>query len=149
MRVVVQRSEAASVVVDGKTVGKIEGGLVLLVGVKAGDSDQDVTYMADKIAYLRVFEDDDGKMNDDVRSKGGAILSISQFTLYGDVRKGRRPNYMDAARPEEALARYEQLNDALRGYGLRVETGQFGTMMQVHMVNSGPVTILLDSERKF
>jgi D-tyrosyl-tRNA(Tyr) deacylase len=149
MRVVVQRSREASVVVDEDTIGKIDFGLVLLIGVKVGDGLQDAQYLAEKIAHLRIFEDEDGKMNHDVLSVGGAILSISQFTLYGDVRKGRRPNYMDAARPEEALALYEALNKALRSYGLRVETGKFGAMMDVHLVNNGPVTILLDSARQF
>lgn len=149
MRVVVQRSREASVVVDEDTIGKIDFGLVLLIGVKVGDGLQDAQYLAEKIAHLRIFEDEDGKMNHDVLSVGGAILSISQFTLYGDVRKGRRPNYMDAARPEEALALYEALNEALRSYGLRVETGKFGAMMDVHLVNNGPVTILLDSARQF
>lgn len=149
MRVVVQRSGIASVTVDGRTVGEIDSGLVLLVGVKVGDTALDVKYMADKIAHLRIFEDEDGKMNHDVLAVGGSILSISQFTLYGDIRKGRRPNYMDAARPEEATERYEQLNAALRAYGLQVETGEFGAMMRVQLVNDGPVTILLDSERQF
>jgi D-tyrosyl-tRNA(Tyr) deacylase len=149
MRIVVQRSRQASVTVDGAVVGQITHGLVLLVGVKAGDTEEDIRYMAEKVAHLRIFEDDDGKMNLDVLQVGGQVLSISQFTLYGDVRKGRRPNYMNAARPEEALQKYEQFNEALRSYGLLVETGRFGAMMDVALVNDGPVTILLDSERNF
>ncbi|QSO52492.1 D-tyrosyl-tRNA(Tyr) deacylase [Alicyclobacillus curvatus] len=149
MRLVVQRSGPASVVVRGETVGQIDHGLVVLVGVKNGDTTQDVRYLADKLVHLRVFEDDEGKMNHDVLSVGGAILSISQFTLYGDVRKGRRPNYMDAAPPSEASERYEEFNAALRDCGVQVATGVFGAMMDVHLVNDGPVTILLDSEKRF
>jgi D-aminoacyl-tRNA deacylase len=149
MRIVVQRSRQASVTVDGTVVGQITHGLVLLVGVKAGDTEDDIRYMAEKVAHLRIFEDDDGKMNLDVLQVGGQILSISQFTLYGDVRKGRRPNYMNAARPEEAIEKYDLFNEVLRSYGLVVETGRFGAMMDVALVNDGPVTILLDSERNF
>lgn len=149
MRVVVQRCSRASVTVHGEVAGEIGQGLLLLVGIKHGDSDEAVQYLAEKVAHLRIFEDDQGKMNHDVLSVGGSILSVSQFTLYGDVRKGRRPNYMEAARPEEATERYEQFNQALRGYGLEVQTGRFGEMMDVSLVNDGPVTILLDSERNF
>lgn len=148
MRLVVQRSGPASVVVAGHTVGEIEKGLVILVGVKVGDSIDDVRYLADKVAHLRIFEDADGKMNHDLLTVGGAVLSVSQFTLYGDVRKGRRPNYMEAARPAEAEPLYEAFNEALRELGIDVATGTFGAMMDVHLVNDGPVTILLDSERK-
>jgi len=149
LRIVIQRSKQASVQVDGRTTGAIFFGLVLLVGVKVGDTLQDVTYLAEKVAHLRVFEDADGKMNRDVLAVGGEILSISQFTLYGDVRKGRRPNYMSAARPEDAEPMYNQLNEALRSHGLTVHTGVFGAMMDVSLVNDGPVTILIDSERAF
>lgn len=149
MRVVVQRSGPASVEVDGAVVGKIPRGLVLLVGCKVGDTKDDVRYLADKVAHLRIFEDGGGKMNDDLLTVGGAVLSISQFTLYGDVRKGRRPNYMDAAPPRDALPLYEAFNEALRDMGIDVETGRFGAMMNVHLVNDGPVTILLDSEKRF
>lgn len=149
MRVVVQRCSEARVTVAGEVTGQIQHGLLLLVGVTHGDADSDVQYLADKVAHLRIFEDEAGKMNHDVLEVGGSILSVSQFTLYGDVRKGRRPNYMGAARPEEAVQRYEQFNEALRAYGLVVETGRFGAMMDVSLTNDGPVTILLDSERTF
>ncbi|MBF8378842.1 D-tyrosyl-tRNA(Tyr) deacylase [Alicyclobacillus mali] len=149
MRVVVQRSGPARVRVDGEIVGAIDFGLVLLVGVGKDDGPEDVRYLADKIAGLRIFPDEDGKLNRDVREVGGAILSVSQFTLYGDARKGRRPSYADAAPPEMAESLYDALNDALRAEGLRVETGRFRAMMQVELVNDGPVTILLDSKRQF
>ena len=149
MRVVVQRSQIASVVVEGKVVGQIEHGLVLLVGIKEGDNLADVEYLAEKVAHLRIFEDETGRMNLDILQTGGQVLSISQFTLYGDVRKGRRPNYMMAAAPEHAEPLYKQFNERLQNLGLHVETGVFGAMMDVQLVNDGPVTILLDSERKF
>ncbi|MBX5436496.1 MAG: D-tyrosyl-tRNA(Tyr) deacylase [Alicyclobacillaceae bacterium] len=149
MRIVVQRSRSASVRVDGRVVGAIDRGLVVLVGVKAGDTEADAAYLADKVVHLRIFEDDSGKMNRDVLETGGAVLSVSQFTLLGDVRKGRRPNYMAAAPPEAAHALWERFNERLRGFGLRVETGVFGANMEVSLVNDGPVTILLDSERLF
>ncbi|KPV42282.1 D-aminoacyl-tRNA deacylase [Alicyclobacillus ferrooxydans] len=149
MRLVVQRSGPASVVVAGQAVGQIEKGLVILVGVKAGDGVDDARYLADKVAHLRIFEDAEGKMNYDLLTVGGAVLSVSQFTLYGDVRKGRRPNYMEAAPPGEAEPLYEAFNQTLRELGIEVATGTFGAMMDVHLVNDGPVTILLDSERKF
>ncbi|WP_029420964.1 D-aminoacyl-tRNA deacylase [Alicyclobacillus macrosporangiidus] len=149
MRAVVQRSGPACVRVEGEVVGRVDFGLVVLLGVRAGDTEDDARYLAEKIAHLRVFADAEGKMNLDVREAGGSILSISQFTLYGDARKGRRPNYMEAARPEEAEPLYEQFNEYLREWGLRVETGRFGAMMEVSLVNDGPVTILLDSQRLF
>ncbi|MCL6547961.1 MAG: D-tyrosyl-tRNA(Tyr) deacylase [Alicyclobacillus sp.] len=149
MRIVVQRSRAASVAVDGRVVGAIDFGLVLLVGVKAGDGEAAVAYMADKVAHLRVFEDHEGKMNRDILEVGGSVLSVSQFTLFGDVRKGRRPNFTAAAPADEARAVWEAFNERLRTYGVRVETGEFGAMMQVALVNDGPVTILLDSDRTF
>lgn len=149
MRIVVQRSKQASVVVGNHCVGEISRGLVLLVGIKEGDTLSDIQYLAEKTAHLRIFEDDTGKMNLDVLQTGGEILSISQFTLYGDVRKGRRPNYMLAAAPEHAEPLYHEFNERLRQYGLTVHTGVFGAMMDVFLVNDGPVTILLDSERQF
>lgn len=148
MRAVVQRSGQANVTVDGRTVGVIDRGLVVLLGVKAGDSLEDASYLAEKVAHLRIFEDHDGKMNLDVQAAGGQVLSVSQFTLYGDVRKGRRPNFMQAAPPDLALTLYEKFNEFVRSYGLTVETGEFGAMMDVALVNDGPVTILLDSERQ-
>ncbi|WP_274650037.1 D-aminoacyl-tRNA deacylase [Paenibacillus humicola] len=146
MRVVVQRSKRAAVTVCGETVGEIQGGLVLLVGITHEDTEADVRWMADKISGLRIFEDEAGKMNRSVVDTGGSVLSVSQFTLYGDCRKGRRPNFMAAARPEHAESLYEAFNGALRGAGLPVETGRFGAMMDVSLVNDGPVTLILDSK---
>lgn len=146
MKVVVQRSKAASVSVDGKQIGAISHGLVLLVGITHEDTEQDLKWMADKLAGLRIFEDEQGKMNIDVVEAGGQILSVSQFTLYGDCRKGRRPNFMDAARPEQAERLYLQFNELLKAKGLVVETGQFGAMMDVQLVNDGPVTLIVDSK---
>lgn len=148
MRAVVQRSGRASVMVGDRTTGAIDYGFVVLLGVRDGDTEADAHYLAEKVAHLRVFEDESGKMNLDLDAVGGAVLSVSQFTLYGDVRKGRRPNYMQAAAPDVARDLYEAFNEALHGYGLRVETGEFGAMMSVELVNDGPVTILIDSERQ-
>jgi D-tyrosyl-tRNA(Tyr) deacylase len=145
MRIVVQRSKRAHVEVEGLTVGSIEFGLVLLVGVTHEDTEQDARYAAEKIAGLRIFEDETGKMNLSVVEAGGDILSVSQFTLYGDCRKGRRPNFMAAARPEQALPLYERFNEHLRELGLKVETGTFGAMMEVMLINDGPVTLIVDS----
>ncbi|MEK3720996.1 D-aminoacyl-tRNA deacylase [Paenibacillus sp. FSL H8-0034] len=145
MRIVVQRSKQASVVVDGVTVGSIRNGLVLLVGVTHEDTEQDTRYAAEKVAGLRIFEDETGKMNLSITETAGQILSVSQFTLYGDCRKGRRPNFMAAARPEQAEPLYEQFNEHLRRLGLQVETGVFGAMMDVALVNDGPVTLIIDS----
>lgn len=149
MRCVIQRVTSASVTVEGETVGAIGRGLMVLVGVCAGDTDQDVKYMADKVPNLRIFEDDQGKMNLSLKDVGGDILAVSQFTLYGDARGSRRPSFIQAARPEEANARYEQLIAAWRAQGLRVETGRFRADMQVVLVNDGPVTILMDSAKTF
>lgn len=146
MKVVVQRSKEAKVTVDGETVGRIERGLVLLVGVTHEDTEEDARYLADKIAGLRIFEDDSGKMNVSVQDIGGQILSISQFTLYGDCRKGKRPNFMAAAKPEQADPLYEALNQRLREHGILVETGVFGAMMDVELINWGPVTLILESK---
>ncbi|RID85257.1 D-tyrosyl-tRNA(Tyr) deacylase [Peribacillus asahii] len=146
MRVVLQRSKAAKVVVAGETIGEIERGLVLLVGVTHGDTAEDAAYLAEKIVNLRIFEDEDGKMNHSLLDVGGSILSVSQFTLYGDCRKGRRPNFMDAARPEEAEVLYERFNEELRKRGVHTETGQFGAMMDVQLTNDGPVTLILESK---
>lgn len=145
MRVVVQRCREARVNVAGVTVGAIGPGLMLLVGVTHGDTEQDAAYLAEKIAGLRIFEDEAGKMNLAVTAIGGAILSVSQFTLYGDCRKGKRPNFMAAARPETAEPLYERLNELLRAKGLTVETGVFGAEMDVELTNWGPVTLIVDS----
>lgn len=146
MRVVVQRSKGASVTVAGEVTGQITKGLVLLVGVTHADKHEDAVYLADKIANLRIFEDEDGKMNLSLMDVGGEILSVSQFTLYGDCRKGRRPNFMDAARPDQAVELYEVFNSLLREKGIRVETGKFGAMMDVELINDGPVTLIVDSK---
>lgn len=146
MRVVLQRSREAKVEVDGEIVGAIEKGFVLLVGITHSDTLEEAKYLADKIAHLRVFEDENGKMNQSILDREGAVLSISQFTLYGDTRKGRRPNFMDAAKPEQAKVLYDQFNTLLRSHGLTVETGIFGAMMDVQIINDGPVTLILDSK---
>ncbi|MFC5700463.1 D-aminoacyl-tRNA deacylase [Cohnella faecalis] len=146
MKVVVQRVSQARVTVEENVVGEIGYGLLLLVGIGHEDGDADLAWMADKLAGLRIFEDEDGKMNLSVVDSKGAILSVSQFTLYGDVRKGKRPNFMAAARPEQAEALYERFNAMLRERGLQVETGRFGTMMDVSLVNDGPVTLIVDSK---
>jgi D-aminoacyl-tRNA deacylase len=145
MRVVVQRSKEASVTVDGETVGSIKKGFVLLVGVTHEDKEEDALFLADKIANLRVFEDDAGKMNLSLLDQEGEILSVSQFTLYGDCRKGRRPNFMEAAKPEHAVKIYDAFNRFLEAKGLKVETGKFGAMMDVQLTNDGPVTLILES----
>ena len=145
MRVVLERAKQAQVSISGRVVGQIEHGYVLLVGIGLEDTREDVDRIAKKIVQLRVFEDEAGKMNLDIRQIGGAILSISQFTLYADCRKGNRPSFVNAARPEIAEPLYDYLNQVLRKeYGLEVETGVFGADMQVELVNDGPVTILLD-----
>ena len=149
MRCVVQRVSRASVTVEGKTTGEVEKGYMVLVGVEQGDGEADMRYCAEKVAGLRVFEDGEGKMNLSVKDVGGAVLVVSQFTLLGDARHGRRPSFSNAARPEEANALYEDFCQALRAAGIRVETGVFQTHMEVSLVNDGPVTILLDSRKGF
>lgn len=149
MRAVVQRVRRAKVQVGGQTTGEIGLGLLVLLGVGQGDTQQDATYMAEKIAGLRIFEDEQGKMNRSVRDAGGSILAVSQFTLYGDVRRGKRPSFDDAAPPEPARKLYEFFVEQIRASGLCCETGQFQQMMQVELVNEGPVTILLDSKKNF
>lgn len=149
MRAVVQRVSKASVTVSGRVVGEIGLGLLVLLGVSKEDAQADADYLAEKIAGLRIFEDADGKMNQSVLDVGGAVLAVSQFTLYGDVRRGRRPSFDDAARPAEARALYEAFASQIRRRGLRCETGEFQAMMSVALVNEGPVTILLDSSKSF
>lgn len=149
MRAVVQRVSRCCVTVDGEVVGEIEAGLLVLLGVSKGDTEAAADYLIEKIIGLRIFEDAEGKMNLSVQDAGGAVLVVSQFTLYGDVRRGKRPSFDAAARPEEAKKLYEYFAGKIRGAGLRCETGQFQAMMEVELTNSGPVTILLDSEKQF
>jgi len=149
VRAVVQRVSRASVTVEGDVVGQVGRGFVVLLGVSREDDEAAADYMADKIAGLRVFEDEAGKMNRSIQEVGGAILAISQFTLYGDVRRGRRPGFDRAGRPEQAEPLYERFVARLREMGLHVETGRFQTHMEVELVNDGPVTILVDSEKVF
>ena len=149
MRCVVQRVSEASVAVNGETVGAVGPGLMVLIGVSTEDTDADLKYMTEKVPNLRIFDDENGVMNRSVLDAGGGILAVSQFTLYGDARGGRRPSYIRAAKPEEANAMYERLVEAWRGKGIHVETGIFRTDMKVSLVNDGPVTILLDSEKVF
>jgi len=147
MRVVVQRCSRAEVRIDGERVGQIEKGFVLLVGITDTDSHEQADILAKKIAQLRVFEDAEGKMNLSLNEVGGAVLSISQFTLYGDCRKGNRPSFIRAARPETAAPLYDYFNNILRmRYNLHVETGRFGADMKIDFINDGPVTILLDTD---
>ena len=149
MRCVVQRVKEASVTVAGETVGKIGPGYMVLIGVSVEDTEKDVHYMADKVPNLRIFEDAEDKMNLSLKDVGGEILAVSQFTLYGDARGGRRPSFIAAARPEAANELYEQLVASWREQGIHVETGRFRTHMEVGLVNDGPVTILLDSMKGF
>lgn len=149
MRAVVQRVAEARVEVDGQVVGAIGRGLLVLLGVGEGDGAEDLAYLADKIAGLRIFEDEQGKMNLSVTEVGGAVLVVSQFTLYGDCRKGRRPSFTPAAAPETANRLYEEFVQRLRIAGLEVATGVFQAHMGVHLLNDGPVTLLLDSRREF
>ncbi|MEW6524065.1 MAG: D-aminoacyl-tRNA deacylase [Bacillota bacterium] len=149
MRAVVQRARAGKVTVDGRLVGAIGQGLVVLLGVGRDDTPKEALYMADKIANLRIFEDTAGKLNRSVLDVGGQVLSVSQFTLFGDCRKGRRPSFTAAASPEDATRLYEVFNDALRALGLEVATGEFRAHMVVTIENDGPVTLMLDSEKSF
>ena len=146
MRVVVQRVSSASVRVESKEVGKIGLGLMVLVGVAESDTLNEVEFVANKCADLRIFQDDEGRMNLSVQEVGGEILAISQFTLLGDTSKGRRPSFIKAARPEKAEEYYNLFNQILRENGLQVETGIFGAMMDVELINAGPVTIIVDSK---
>lgn len=149
MRAVVQRVSRGSVSVDGKITGAIERGLVILLGVGQGDEEEDALYLAGKIANLRIFEDENGKMNRSVLESGGSVLAVSQFTLYGDCRQGRRPSFTAAASPESAQVLYELFVNELRKCGLEVGTGIFQAHMQVEIINDGPVTMLLDSKKQF
>ena len=149
MRAVVQRVTRASVTVDEEITGQIDRGLLVLIGVAEGDTEADSTWLAARIAGLRIFADDQGMMNLDVSQAGGSVLAVSQFTLLGDCRKGRRPGFSAAARPEPADQLYQHCVEQLRTHGLAVETGRFQQHMQVELVNDGPVTLLLDSRRTF
>lgn len=147
MRVIVQRVSRAAVTVNEQITGEITDGLMLLVGVTHEDTADDAKWTADKISNLRIFEDDNEKLNLSVKDTGGSILSISQFTVYGDCKKGRRPNFMAAAKPDHATAVYEHFNRFLQeDHGLQVETGEFGAMMDVELVNHGPVTLIVESK---
>ncbi|KEP26548.1 MULTISPECIES: D-aminoacyl-tRNA deacylase [Bacillus] len=146
MRLVVQRVTSASVKVEDEITGAINEGYMVLVGVTHEDTEEDVLYLAEKLAHLRIFEDENGKMNRSLLDVKGSVLSVSQFTLYGDTRKGRRPNFMKAAKPDVANSLYECFNETLREKGIHVETGRFGAMMDVSLTNSGPVTIWMDSK---
>lgn len=149
MRCVIQRVSQARVTSEGEETGRIAQGLMVLIGVCAEDGEKDVKYMADKVPNLRIFEDENGKMNLSLKDVGGSILAVSQFTLYGDARGGRRPSFIAAARPDAANALYQQLVESWRQQGIQVETGRFQTDMQVHLTNDGPVTILMDSTKLF
>ncbi|HWP36957.1 MAG TPA: D-aminoacyl-tRNA deacylase [Gemmatimonadales bacterium] len=144
MKAVIQRVSRASVSVDGRVTGSIGTGLLVLLGIASGDGPEQVAWMADKVAGLRVFPDDQGKMNRDLAAVGGRVLVVSQFTLYGDISRGRRPSFIGAAPPETAIPLYEAFVTALRERGVGVETGEFGAMMQVELVNDGPVTLILE-----
>jgi D-tyrosyl-tRNA(Tyr) deacylase len=144
MRVVLQRVSRASVTIDGRSAGAIGRGFCLLVGFTHGDTDPTADWMAEKVAGLRLFSDAEGKMNLGLEEVGGAVLVVSQFTLYGDAAKGRRPSFIDAARPETAIPLYERFVAALRSRGLEVATGEFGADMQVEIHNDGPVTLILE-----
>ena len=148
MRVLIQKVSQASVEVSDEILGEIKKGFVLLVGVGKEDTSEDVDYLARKISMMRIFEDEEGKMNLSLSDVGGAVLSISQFTLLANTKKGNRPSFIEAAEPTLGEKRYEELNQKLRAANIQVETGEFGADMQVHLVNDGPVTIFLDSKNK-
>lgn len=149
MRAVVQRVTSSSVTVEGKVAGEIGAGLLVLLGVARDDGKEAADYLADKITNLRIFNDEQGRMNLSLLDTSGAMLVVSQFTLYGDTRRGRRPSYIDAAEPEKANALYEYFVERIRSQGVRVETGVFQANMEVNLTNDGPVTILIDSAKTF
>ena len=148
MRVVLQRVAHASVTVDGEIIGKIQRGFLLLVGVTHDDAMEDMEYLVRKIVQMRIFEDEEGKLNRSIQDIGGEILSVSQFTLYADTKKGNRPSFSKAAPGDVAIDMFDQFNGLLRDTGIPVETGQFGADMKVELLNDGPVTILLDSKNR-
>ena len=149
MRVVVQRVRSAEVRVKGKVIGRIGPGLLILVGIAKGDTSTTGNVLAEKIVRLRIFDDQEGRMNLDIREAGGDVLAVSEFTLYGDCRKGRRPSYAAAGSPHDALPLYHAFVESLKALGVKVETGEFRAMMDVELVNDGPVTLLLDTDRTF
>lgn len=144
MKIVIQRVSQASVKVDGKITGQIEKGFLVLLGITHTDTEKEADFLADKVANLRIFEDAEGKMNLGLKDVGGWALIVSQFTLYGDAIKGRRPSFTDAARPERAIPLYEYFIKKVASYGINVQTGIFGAMMEVNLTNSGPVTIIIE-----
>lgn len=144
MRAVIQTVSSANVKVDGEVIGQISKGYLVLLAIQATDADDKITKMADKIAGLRIFIDADDKMNLSLKDVGGEVLLISQFTLYGDTKKGNRPSFIDSARPDKAIPMYEKIIDLLKEKGLKVETGRFGAMMSVSLINEGPTTIIID-----
>jgi len=148
LRAVIQRVSQAAVSINEREVGRIDHGLLILLGVHDTDTQTDVDYLIKKIAQMRIFEDEQGKMNLSIEDVKGALLSISQFTLFADTKKGNRPSFIAAARPETAIPLYEAFNDGLRQRGITVETGEFGADMAVSLVNDGPVTIIIDSQNK-
>lgn len=148
MRAVIQRVTQAEVTIDQKSVGKINQGFMILLGIHESDSAEDVAYLVRKISKLRVFEDEAGKMNLSIQEVQGSILSVSQFTLYADTKKGNRPSFIEAARPERAIPLYELFNKQLKELGIPIETGEFGADMAVSLTNDGPVTIMIDTKDK-
>ena len=146
MRALIQRVTSARVIIDGTVVGEIKQGLLVLLGITHDDTADDAKWLAEKVASLRIFADDAGKMNRDVGEVGGALLIVSQFTLYGDARKGRRPSFVAAAGPDRAIPLYEAFINVLKALGLPTATGRFGAMMQVELINDGPVTLMVDSK---
>ena len=149
MRAVVQRVASSRVTVDERVTGEVKKGLLVLLGVTHDDTSKDVDYMVDKVTNLRIFEDENDKMNLSLKDIGGEVMAVSQFTLYGDSRKGRRPSFSDAARPDVANPLYEEFVEKLRAQGITVGTGEFGAHMMVELTNDGPVTILLESKKAF
>jgi len=149
MRAVVQRVTEGSVAVDGEVIGRVGLGLIVFLGVEVRDDEPDARLMADKVATLRCFQDDDSKFNRSVQDVGGGLLVVSQFTVHGDCRKGRRPSFITAARPEQAVPLYERVVALLQATGIHVETGSFGAHMEVRAVNDGPVTLLIDTKKEF
>ncbi len=148
MRVLIQRVTRAQVRVEQEIIGEIGRGLLVFLGIATGDIEEDISYLANKTANLRIFEDDQGKMNLSLLDVGGKVLVVSQFTLYADCRKGRRPSFQEAARPEESEDLYFKFIEAMKGYGLEVATGSFGADMKVELINDGPVTIMIDSNQR-